>query len=128
MAMTHLGNPVNPKQLNLQLKQHGGYNRQGWLKWHVASQVTTNHILFDMPERPSHQAIDDALRSGWPVLAKIQLWNSVPHWVLILGKDGDEYLVKNPLCLEKSVQRLSELTDNIHAVRVVKGHHREQRP
>ena len=41
----------------------------------------------------------------------------VPHWVLIVGKDGREYLVKDPLDSSKTVTRLSMRSEKIEAIR-----------
>lgn len=52
--------------------------------------------------------------------AKIMLGGTVPHWVLIVGKDGPEYLVMDPLNGERTLLRLSDRSAKIYAVRVLR--------
>jgi hypothetical protein len=42
------------------------------------------------------------------------------HWVLLVGRDGHEFLMKDPLDATRSVRPLSSLHSPILAVRVVK--------
>lgn len=120
MAFSQLGTPVDPKMLNAELKGRNGYTKSGLLKWDVAAAASGNAIAFDLPGKPSHAAIDAAVQSGNPVIAKILLWESVPHWVLIVGKEGDDYLVKNPLCQERTFQKLSAVSATIQAIRIAR--------
>jgi ABC-type bacteriocin/lantibiotic exporter with double-glycine peptidase domain len=120
MAFSQLGTATDPKILNAELKSQNGYTRLGLLKWDVAATASKGAIVFDLPRRPSHATIDAAIQSGNPVIAKLLLWESIPHWVLIVGKEGDEYLVKNPLCQERTVQKLSTLSKTIQSIRIVK--------
>lgn len=120
MAFCHVGLATDPQRLNADLKEHEGYTQQGWLKWEVAEKIVEKGVEIDVVRRPSHAKIDTALRAGQPVLARIRLWDSLPHWVLIVGKKGEEYQVKNSLCLDRQLQVLSTLTRNIEAIRIVK--------
>ena len=64
--------------------------------------------------------IDTALQWGQPVIAKIRLYGIFPHWVLIVGKNGADYLVKDPLGDGKSLSKLAH-HHRIYAIRVVKN-------
>jgi hypothetical protein len=121
MAFTHLGFPISPKELNAELIMLDGYTDRGWLKWHAASAVTRGTITFTIPKHPTHALIDDAIKAKQPVIAKVLLWESMPHWVLIVGKDQNEYLIKNPLHQDRTLQKLSEISSRIHSVRIAKG-------
>ena len=44
----------------------------------------------------------------------------IPHWVLIVGKEGDDYLMRDPLDETKTVKRLSEYESKIYAMRTLK--------
>lgn len=120
MAFSQLGLPMNPKILTANMKKQDGFTTRGLLKWEVATGVSGDTIVFETPSKPTYSAIDTAIQSGNPVITKIMLWETVPHWVLIVGKDNDEYLVKNPLCPEKQIQRLSKLSKRIHSIRIPK--------
>lgn len=44
---------------------------------------------------------------------------TVAHWVLIVGKDGSEYLIKDPLDDGKELDTLSSYRSGIYAIRVI---------
>lgn len=59
--------------------------------------------------------------------ARIQLtcfpskqYDGIQHGCVILGKDHEEYLARDPLRDDKEPVPLSALTENIYAVRVLK--------
>ena len=120
MAFTQLGIPIDPKQLNSFLKAHDGYNRHGWLKWSEVASASGGLITLDIPEKPSYELIDGALQSNSLVVAKVNLEGGIAHWVLIVGKNRLDYIIKNPLCDPVQLQRLSSITDRIQAVRVIR--------
>lgn len=120
MAFDQLGLPMNPGALNAALNHRNGFTNEGLLKWEMASSVSKNTLVFDIPDKPSHAAIDAAIKAGNPVITRILLMDVSPHWVLIVGKDGIEYLVKDPLCEEKTIQRLSSLSQTIHSIRIAR--------
>lgn len=120
MAFTHLGVAVTPKEFNDYLKTHSGYNEKGMLVWGSAATFSKGKIAFEIPGKPSFEAIDNALRSGQLVVVKVLLYGTVAHWVLIVGKDGEEYLVKNPLNDAFTLEKLSSLSGRIESIRIVK--------
>lgn len=121
MATTSLGVGFSPSELNELLKQHDGFQPQGWLIWNAISRVTEGRLTADYHTRPRHEFIDRALKAGaFPVIA-YPLANGARHWVLVVGKEGLDYLVRDPLTDEpKRPVKLSSLTDRILAVRVIK--------
>ncbi len=119
MALAHHGIDLTPKRLNELLKTNDGYTKQGWVRWYTVSKITNQQIRFYAPSQPSSAVIDAALKSGAPILAKILLYNVMPHWVLIVGKEGQDYLVKDPLGDGKSLDKLSKFKNKIYAIRVV---------
>ena len=121
MALAHYGIDLPPPQLNELLKANNGYTSQGWLKWQTVSQLTHSQIDFTISNQPTTALIDAALQLGQPVIAKIRLYGIFPHWVLIVGKNGTDYLVKDPLGDGKSLSKLAH-DNRIYAIRVVKHH------
>lgn len=120
MSLFHLGYQVTPQDLNRQLVSVDGYTERGWLKWDSLRKIF-NSIQIDIPKNPSHKMIDRALIANQPVITKILLNNSIDHWVLIIGKNKHNYIVMNPLNTDKSLQKLSELSDYIQSIRVIKN-------
>ena len=119
MAFAQCGQPITPGALNARLSARGGYTRQGWLRWDVAAAVMDRGLKIAVVPRPTHALIDTALQRGQPVVVKVLLYGSAPHWVLIVGKDGVQYLVKNPLDGRKRIQKLSSLSGRIQSMRIV---------
>jgi hypothetical protein len=121
MALSDLGVKLPPDELNRRLKQADGFTHRGWLIWNAVSVVTDGRVAVDVPARPTHAAIDEALSNRRPVLARLLLRGNVVHWVLIVGKDGQEYLVKDPTGRGRSLDRLSRYHSRIHAVRIFRN-------
>jgi hypothetical protein len=77
-------------------------------------------LPFVIPRAPTHQILDTDLAKKRPAIIKVVLRSGVAHWALIAGKDGRYYLVKDPLYRERSPRRLSEISDRIHSVRILR--------
>ncbi len=120
MALDYYGVKKTPKELNDFLKANDGYNPRGWLRWNSVEKVSGNAVTVDYLGRPSHAAIDRALKDSQLVLAKVYIKGVIPHWVLIVGKDKPEYLMRDPLGDEGSVGHVSDYGSRICAVRILK--------
>ena len=120
MALEHHGIHVTPAELNARLKAADGYTDRGWVKWHTVSTVTRNAVRIQVPKTPSPQRIDAALAGGSPVIAKVLISRVTQHWVLIVGKDGEDYLIKDPLGDGEALERLSKYSSGVQAIRIVR--------
>lgn len=120
MALDHYGVKVTPKELNDFLKKNGGYTKRGWLKWDSVSKLSEDKVVMGYVGNPSFQRIDAALKNNQPVIAKVFIERTVPHWVLIVGKEKTEYLIRDPLGDGKSLRQLSFYGSDIHAIRIMK--------
>lgn len=119
MACTNLGESRTPKELNEQLSAKGGFTGAGWLVWGVLPQITEGHIHVEVTSNPSHQDLDRALKRGAYPVVKFVLPHGVPHWVVIVGKEGLEYLARDPLRRGDKPVRLSALTSRIYSARFI---------
>jgi len=119
MAATHLGHNVTPQELNAKLITAGGYTDRGWLIWSKIHNATDGRIGVRVPSRMTHADLDDAIQSGAVPVVKFFLPGGIPHWVAIVGKSGQEYLVKDPLDSRKRISPLSNKTKKIVSVRYV---------
>jgi hypothetical protein len=54
-----------------------------------------------------------------PFASAILLPSGAPHWVLVVGKEGEEYLIEDPLVPKPQVIRLGERARTVLAVRVL---------
>lgn len=120
MAFSHYGITMTPAQLNRFLLEHDGYTASGLVKWETIAEATNNKLAVDYKGQPSFEKIDTALNNGHPVLVKILIQKAASHWVLVVGKEGKEYLVHDPLGNGARMLKLSEFGSQIYAVRVIK--------
>ena len=128
MAMEYCGFKIDPGRLNRLLKVHSGYTTRGWVKWYALSRMTRNKIRIELPDRPSLKLIDATLKEGYPVIAKVLVGGGITHWVLIAAKDGDEYLIKDPLGSGKGLEKLSKYDSDILSIRILKSGDSGSRP
>lgn len=120
MTLDFYGVKITPKELNDFLKKNDGYTVRGWLKWDSVSKVSNGQVTMDYIGKPSFKVIDRALKSNQPVIAKVFINGVIPHWVLIVGKEGTDYLMRDPLENENAVGRVSHYGSKIYAVRILK--------
>ncbi len=120
MGLSSLGQDLNPSQVCARLKQQGGFTSDGLVIWGKVRDVTDGAVEVG-PAPLSYQAVDAELIAKRPVIAKIMLGGTLPHWVLIVGKDGQEYLAMDPLNQQRKVIRVSDRSPAIYAVRVFRS-------
>ena len=120
MALEHYGVSFTPGTLNAALNANGGYTRRGWLQWIAVTKVSGGKASVEVLAKPMHQDIDSALTAHQPVLAKVFINRVIPHWVLLVAKDGPDYLMRDPLNDEKTLEKLSKYGSDIYGVRIVR--------
>ncbi|MES2506428.1 MAG: hypothetical protein V4599_06965 [Verrucomicrobiota bacterium] len=64
--------------------------------------------------------LNRALEAGQYSVVKFFLPMGIPHWVIVVGKEGQDYLIYDPTEIEKEPRRLSEKTSGIYSLRVVR--------
>jgi hypothetical protein len=121
MALDHYGIKITPKRLNDYLKTNAGYTDRGWLKWDSVSSISEGKVTLDYIGKPTFQRIDAALTNGQPVIGKVFVNEIVPHWVLIVGKENTEYLIRDPLGDGRSLRQLSHYRSGLYAIRILKA-------
>ena len=120
MALDRFGVHYTPSELNDRLKANDGYTWRGWLKWQAISTVADGKIVVEAVRKPSHVDIDMALKNKNPVIAKLLINGGVPLWVLIVGKQGTNYLMRDPMGDVLSLDPVSKYGSDIFGVRIVK--------
>jgi hypothetical protein len=120
MALAEYGIHRTPGQLNDGLKRINGYNEKGWVYWSAIEPLTGGKAHVEYMHNPALAGIERALALGQPVLVKVAPTGMLQHWVLLAGRDGREFLMKDPLDGTKSLKHLSSLGSQILAVRIVK--------
>jgi len=118
MVLAHHGMDVDPGRLNKFLRTHKGYEGAGWLRWESAADYSPGLVEKAYEGAPSYALIDWNLFHGNPVIVRIRLQSGITHFVVIVGKRGFDYLIRDPSSHgEGGVYALSELGVPIEALR-----------
>lgn len=118
MVLASYGSDLDPGRLNEFLQKSEGYTDRGWLYWEKASEyppAIAEHLYED---DASHFLIDWNLLRGNPVIVRLRYPDGITHFVVIVGKSGHEYLVRDPGSgYERGIYKLSEFGSPIEALR-----------
>jgi len=121
MVLASYGADLDPGRLNQFVHESGGFTPQGWLYWEAACAfppVVADHVYEDLP---SHYLIDKNLIAGNPVIVRLRYPSGITHFVVIVGKRGFDYLVRDPGSGGiKGVYPLKEFPSPIEALRFYK--------
>jgi hypothetical protein len=129
MVFKFYGVETDPQQLNWFLTAVDGYTERGWLYWDRAAWLAPNRLRHVYEDLPSYQLIDSNLAHGNPVIVRLRLANGITHFVVVAGKDGFDYLVRDPGGgAAKGFYPLRQLSSDIEALRFYqqltnRGHH-----
>lgn len=100
MVLASYGVDVDPGRLNKFLTQlPGGYTPEGWIYWEKAAEFAPDFAAKLLPhyeDKPSYFLIDWNLIEGNPVIIRLRYPSGVTHFVVICGKDGYDYLIRDP--------------------------------
>jgi hypothetical protein len=118
MVFKSYGIETDPQQLNWFLTTVGGFTDRGWVYWERAAWWAPDRVRHVYEDLPSYQLIDSNLSDGNPVIVRVRLRGGVTHFVVIAGKDGFDYLVRDPGAgAAKGFYPLRELNSKIEALR-----------
>lgn len=118
MVFKFYGIETDPQQLNWFLTAVDGYTDRGWLYWDRATWWAPSRVRHVYEDLPSYWLIDSNLAHGNPVIVRVRLRNGVTHFVVIAGKDGFDYLIRDPGAgAAKGFYPLRELNSDIEALR-----------
>ena len=121
MVFESYGIETDPQQLNWFLTAVGGYTDQGWLYWDRAAWWAPDRVQHIYEDLPSYALIDSNLARGNPVIVRVRFSNGITHFVVIAGKDGFDYLIRDPGAgAAKGYYPLRELGSDIEALRFYK--------
>ena len=118
MVFQAYGIKTDPQQLNWFLTDKGGYTERGWLYWERAAWWAPDRVRHVYEDLPSYRLIDSNLARGNPVIVRVRYSGGITHFVVIAGKDGFDYLVRDPGAgAAKGLYPLRELGSDIEALR-----------
>ena len=94
MMLKHFGIDTDPKRLNTWLKEHAGYQSGNLFVW-GSLPVLDKRLSVNYSGN-----IDAQLEKGIPSIVKVDMIPSTSvvdeHWVLVVGKQGNEYIINDP--------------------------------
>ena len=118
MVFKFYGVEIDPQQLNWFLPSVEGYTENGWIYWDRAVWFAPDRVRHVYEDLASYQLIDSNLARGNPVIVRVRLPSGITHFVVIAGKDGFDYLVRDPGAgSAKGLYPLRELGSDIEALR-----------
>ena len=118
MVFLSYGIETDPQQLNWFLTAVGGYTEEGWIYWERAAWLAPDDVQHVYEDLPSYQLIDSNLARGNPVIVRVRFSSGVTHFVVIAGKQGFDYLVRDPGAgAAKGYYPIRELGSDIEALR-----------
>lgn len=121
MVLASYGIDTDPKRLNAFLMTNDGYTPQGWIYWEKAAELAPDKVRHVYEDLPSYQLIDSNLHAGNPVIVRLRYPHGVTHFVVIAGKDGFDYLTRDPGAgASKGLYPLKEFGSKIEALRFYK--------
>jgi len=120
--VSSLGIATDPGALNAFLqKTEGGYTPEGWIYWEKAAEIDpakTKELLPHYEDLPSFFLMDWNLLRGNPVIARVRYPSGITHFVLVCGKEGFDYLVRDPgEGGAAGITRLSDFPGPVEALR-----------
>ena len=100
MVLAGYGAQTDPGHLNAFLqKTEAGFTPEGWIYWEKApvfDPALASKILPHYEDTGSYFLIDTNLLKGNPVIVRVRYPSGITHFVVICGKSGYEYLVRDP--------------------------------
>ena len=118
MVLASYGIDTDPHRLNAFLKTNDGYTPQGWIYWEKAAELAPGKVRHSYEDLPTYHFIDANLVAGNPVIVRLRYPHGVTHFVVIAGKDGYDYLTRDPGAgAAKGLYPLSEFGSKIEALR-----------
>jgi len=118
MIFQFYGIDTDPQRLNDFLNGNGGYTPEGWVYWEKAALLAPDRVKHVYEDLPSYYLIDTNLSRGNPVIVKLKLPSGITHFVVIAGKDGWDYLIRDPATGgRKGIYPLKDLGSNILGLR-----------
>jgi len=121
MVLSSYGIDTDPQRLNVYLTGHGGYVGEGLLVWEKASELGAGWVRKGYEDAPSYALIDQNLLEGNPVIVRLTLRNGTTHFVVVVGKEGWDYIIRDPARPPAyGIYPLRNLTPRIEALRFYK--------
>lgn len=118
MVLASYGIDTDPRRLNRFVTASDGFTPNGWLYWEAAAAFAPERVQHVYEDLPSYHLIDTQLAAGNPVIVRLRYPSGITHFVVLAGKDGYDYLVRDPGAgADKGLYPLREFGSPIEALR-----------
>lgn len=117
MVLASYGIDTDPGRLNQFLIEHDGYTPQGWLYWEAAAALAPDRARHVYEDRPTYHLMDANIARGNPVIVRLRVRGGTTHFVVLAGKQGFDYLVRDPAGGRTELYPLRERGSDIEALR-----------
>jgi hypothetical protein len=118
MVLASYGIDTDPQRLNRFVTDMHGFTPQGWLYWEAAASLAPDRVRHVYEDLPTYHLIDANLAHRNPVIVRLRQPNGITHFVVLAGKDGYDYLVRDPgRGADKGLYPLREFGSPIEALR-----------
>jgi hypothetical protein len=122
MVAAFYGIKTDPQRLNEFLTRTGGLDREGLIDWSLVPSVAPDRWELAYNGVASYERIDENLLAGNPVIVLIPLRDGAGHFVVIVGKEGRDYLIRDPADSDHPYP-LRELTGRINGLCIFRSVH-----
>ena len=114
-ASPHIyGIKTDPQELNAFLTRTGGFTDDGLIHGSRVPGIAPDQLKLAYNGSPSYELIDSNLLAGNPVIVLFPLPHGGYHFVVIVGKQGWDYLIRDPAASPfRRAYPLRRLTDRI---------------
>ena len=96
MVMKFYGIDTDPGRLNVFLRDHDGFDENNDLRWEGPAALAPDRVRHAYEDLPSYYLIDSNLYRGNPVIVRLHLASGWTHFVVVMGKQGFDYLIRDP--------------------------------
>jgi len=118
MVLAYHEADVDPGRLNAFVQENDGYTPQGWIYWEAAAEYPPATLEKAYEHWPSYAMLDLNLLQGRPSIVRIRFPSGITHFVVVMGKKGFDYLIRDPLAEpESEPERLTKYSGPIEALR-----------
>ncbi|MHC5306998.1 cysteine peptidase family C39 domain-containing protein [Bartonella sp. LJL80] len=119
VALSNLGIEIDPSMLNKKLVAENGFTPRGWLIWSAVEKATDGKAVAEAFSQPSRKQVDACLSEGRYPIVKYLIGGVVQHWVTVVGKKDNTYLIRDPLIQAAQPEALHHHTPFILSVRCI---------
>ena len=114
MVVAFYGIKTDPQRMNAFLTRSGGFSDDGLIHWSRVPSIAPDRLELAYNGGPSYELIDSNLLARNPVIALIPLPDGAFHFVVIVGKEGRDYLIRDPAASPfRRAYHLRDLADRI---------------